>query len=356
MYRFAVKLLFKDKKKFLTFLFGLTFITFIIIQQMALLLGLMGRTYGFISDTHQPNIWVMDKNTKSVEEIIPMQINNLYKVRSIPGVEWAVPLYKGKNRIRFKSGDEKMCHLIGIDDSTLIGAPPKMRKGQVKDLRKPDAIFLDQPLGNIGERVEINDHRAIIEGFCHISKPLHEIPTIYTSFKRALEFSPPERELLSFVLVKAKPHESLQALCNRIKAQTGLAAYTSPKLKQQTLDYYFRHLSLFPSFSFVLLLGLLLSLFVAGSMVSQFMCSSWKRWGVFSHQRSLWKVRYFQALLISFFAGGIAIGLASLPMFFPHKEMAYKMTGSLYFGSLALLLCVVFFATFFKRVFTTTFY
>ena len=51
---------------------------------------------------HQPDprhpgadIWVMDPSVQFIDDVTPLTDNDLYRVRGVPGVAWAVPLYKG---------------------------------------------------------------------------------------------------------------------------------------------------------------------------------------------------------------------------------------------------------------------
>src|ERR1700730_13589052 len=124
MYIYALKMLVGDKVKYLGIILGLTFASFIISQQAAILVGIVNRTFGFITDTSQPNIWVMDPTVQYIADIKPLVETDLWRVRSVDGVAWAVPLYYGTIQARMHNGIFQTCIFIGIDDSTLIGAPP----------------------------------------------------------------------------------------------------------------------------------------------------------------------------------------------------------------------------------------
>ena len=65
-------------------------------------------------------------------------------VRSVPGVEWAVPLYKGVQRARLRDGNYEQIALVGIDSSTLIGRPHTVIEGRIEELRSPDTVAIDQ--------------------------------------------------------------------------------------------------------------------------------------------------------------------------------------------------------------------
>ena len=137
----AIKILIGDKAKFIGIVLGLSFSSLIIVQQSSIFSGLMVRTFGFITDTAQADIWVMDKQVRFIDDVKPLRDTQLYLVRGIEGVKWAVPFYKGLLKARLRGGNFQMCNVIGIDDSTLIGGPPRMREGEISDLRLVDAIY-----------------------------------------------------------------------------------------------------------------------------------------------------------------------------------------------------------------------
>jgi putative ABC transport system permease protein len=143
-----------DKAKFLGIVMGLTFAAMLITQQGSIFCGLMSRTAGQVYDITGADLWVMDANVRYVDDVKPMIENNLYRVRGVDGVEWAVPLYKGNARAKLNSfsHDGKVKHevieqviLIGLDDSSMIGGPNprQMIVGKLSDLRKPDAVIVD---------------------------------------------------------------------------------------------------------------------------------------------------------------------------------------------------------------------
>src|SRR6267154_6640546 len=92
-----------DKAKFLGIVMGLTFSALLIMQQGSIFCGLMLRTAGQITDITGADLWVMDANVRYVDDTKPMLENNLYRVRGVQGVKWAVPLYKGNARAKLNS-------------------------------------------------------------------------------------------------------------------------------------------------------------------------------------------------------------------------------------------------------------
>ena len=100
MYWIALKMLVGDKAKFLGIVLGLTFAAALITQQGSIFCGLMLRTCAQITDITGADLWVMDPSVRFVDDIKPMLESNLQRVRGVKGVKWAVPLYKGNGRAK----------------------------------------------------------------------------------------------------------------------------------------------------------------------------------------------------------------------------------------------------------------
>jgi putative ABC transport system permease protein len=87
---------------------------------------------------------------KMLDDIKPLRDTEVQRVRGTEGIEWAVGLYKGTMRARLEDGTFQSCVVIGLDDETLIGGPPKMLAGKLSDLRQSDGVIvaLDLIVGN----------------------------------------------------------------------------------------------------------------------------------------------------------------------------------------------------------------
>ncbi|MBM3226305.1 MAG: ABC transporter permease, partial [Candidatus Tectomicrobia bacterium] len=139
----ALKMLLGDRAKYLGILMGLTFASLLITQQLSIFVGLLTRTYGFVTDAGLADIWVMDPKVQFIDDLKPLQETQLLRVRGVDGVQWAVPLYKGLLKARQADGSFQTVNLIGLDDTTLIGGPPEMVAGQLADLRRSDGVIVD---------------------------------------------------------------------------------------------------------------------------------------------------------------------------------------------------------------------
>jgi putative ABC transport system permease protein len=142
----ALRMLTGDRTKFLGIVFGVSFASLLMGQQMAIFCGLMRNTTSQIRDIEGADIWVMAESVQFVDDVKPMAESRLLQVRGVPGVEWAVRLFKGIGRARLADGNYQQVIVIGLDDATLVGAPGKDRilHGDLGDLRQPNAVFVDE--------------------------------------------------------------------------------------------------------------------------------------------------------------------------------------------------------------------
>jgi putative ABC transport system permease protein len=366
MNRIAIKMLVGDRAKYLGIVMGITFASLLITQQSAIFTGLMTRTYSSITDLALPDIWVMDPKVQFIDDIKPMQSTKLLNVRGVEGIEWAVPLYKGLLKARLDDGNFQTVNVIGLDDATLIGGPPAMVEGRLADLRRNEGVIVDAvgakdklakpalvpggprvPL-TIGDTLEINDRRATVVGISDNSRTFQSQPIVYTTYSRAIGFAPPERRLLSFVLVKAKPGQNLEELCARIERATGLAAYTSDQFKQITVDYFMKYTGIPINFGIAVVLGFIVGTAIAGQTFYNFTLDNLRQFGALkamgAQNGTLLKMILLQALVVGLIGYGLGVGLASLIGYLARgSELAFRMPWQLLAisGTAVALICTL---------------
>jgi putative ABC transport system permease protein len=334
MNHIAIKMLMGDRGKYLGIIMGLTFASLIMTQQPAIFLGLMSRSYSFVTDVGLPDIWVMDEKVQFVDDIKPLQDTELYRVRGISGVEWAMPMYKGLLKARLADGTFQTCIVVGLDDATLIGGPPVMLEGKIDDLRRSDGIIVDidgardrlgkpspTPGGKpiplqVGDSMELNDHRAIVVGIAKVTRTFQSQPVVYTTYSRAKNYAPKERKLLSFVLVKAKPGQDLAELTRRIRTTTGLAAYTREEFKTLTYEYFMENTGIPINFGISVLLGFIVGAAIAGQTFYNFTLENLRQFGVLKAMGTgnwtLLRMILLQAVLVGTIGYGLGVGLTAL--------------------------------------------
>lgn len=356
----ALKMLIGNRAKYLGIIVGLTFASLLITQQSAIFVGLMTRTFGFLTDTALPDIWVMDPKVQYIDDLKPLKETESLRVRSVQGVAWAVPLYKGLLKARLPNGTFQTCNVIGLDDETLIGGPPKLLQGQLADLRRSDAVIVDivgatgklarvMPDGRrepmkIGDTMELNDHRAVVVGICQVQRTFQSQPVVYTTFSRATTFSPRERKQMSFVLVKAKPGQDLQALCRRIRQVTGLAAHTRDDFKRLTIRYYRKYTGIPINFGTTVVLGFIVGVAIAGQTFYNFTLDNLRYFGTLKAMGAsdfmLLRMILLQAAMVGSIGYGLGVGAASaFGMLSGHTELSFRLPWQLLlFSALAIML------------------
>src|SRR5215204_7113750 len=175
MFRLALKMLYGDVAKFIMLIGGLTVCALLMTQQSGVFCGLMRWTTATIRNIDVP-IWVCDARVEQANEVVALRDIEVNRVRSIEGVEWAVPLYWGIIQTRLPNGAFQQVQLTGVDAATLVGRPARMREGRAEDLRLPNAVIVDQIAQRkfaqkgltlkLGDVFEINDKEARVVGLC----------------------------------------------------------------------------------------------------------------------------------------------------------------------------------------------
>ena len=344
----AIKMLMGDRAKFLGIVMGLTFAALLINQQGSIFCGLMLRTCGQITDITGADLWVMDPTVRYIDDVKPMLENNLNRVRGVEGVLWAVPLYKGTARAKINPdvsrGNQatviEQVILLGLDDTSLVGAPhnSKILAGKLRDLRQPDAVIVDNvrlsklypkenwdelpKLGNafyqrfIRRQFEMNDHRAIIVGVCVATPTFQSNPVVYTTYARAKSFAPQERKILSYVLAKAVPGMSPDAVARRIKSETGLLARTADDFMWKTIEYYLIYTGIPINFGITAFLGFLVGTAIAGQTFYNFTLENIKQFGALKAMgmtnTQIVLMILLQATVVGLLGYGMGVGLAAL--------------------------------------------
>ncbi|MBI5410735.1 MAG: FtsX-like permease family protein [Nitrospirae bacterium] len=320
----ALKMLFGDRAKYLMLLCGLSFAVMLIMQQGSIFWGLMLWSQSGISNLNV-QIWVTDPNIGQVEEVKPIATTTVDRVRSVPGVEWAMPLYKGVVRARLSNGEYHRISLVGLDAATLIGRPARLFEGRIEDLRTPDAVVVDQwaiqrmggpDVIKIGTIFEINDKKARIVGIANVQKDFQNIPSVYATFERAVTYAPPERRTLSYVLAKAKDDEPVAEVTRRIREQTGLGAYTQEEFGWKTIQWVWKNTGIAVNFGTTIVLGFIVGMAIAGQTFYLFTVENLKQFGALKAMGTstftLARMIILQAFTVGIIGYGVGIGLATL--------------------------------------------
>src|SRR5262245_1734629 len=369
----ALKMLVGDRSKYFGIIFGVSFAALLMTQQASIFTGLMRNTVSQVRDIEGADIWVMDPNVRFVDDVKPLSDDDLYRVRGVPGVSWAVRLYKGIARARFQDGNFQQFILLGLDDATMVGAPREITLGSLSDLRKPDAVIMDEagfkylwpdePITEaaLGRAFEMNDRRAVLVGICKASPTFQTFPIVYTRYSQATLYVPRERKVLSFVLAQPEPGLDPKEVCRRIEEHTrasegrpGLKALTREEFMWLTIKYYLQRTGIPINFGITVMLGFVVGAAIAGQTFYLFTIENLKQFGALKamgvSNLRLVGMNLLQALVVGLVGYGLGVGGAALFGLAMAKAPtaappSFYMTWHILVGSAAAVLVIVFLAS-----------
>lgn len=284
----ALKMLLGDRTKYLGLIFGVAFATLLVIQQASIFAGLLSRAGSQVRDVQEADLWVMDPAVETVDEAKPMRDTVLSRVRGVPGVAWAVPLYKGGAVMRTVDGRQLGAQLLGVDDSTLVGAPLTMKLGERESLREPDAVLLDgDGFGRLfpgvplrtGDILEINDRRAVVTGVVDASPSFNSTPLVVTRYSRALSYTNNGRSSLSFVIARTADGRDAAAVAAAIARATGQKAVTRADFERQSRSYLIDNTGIPISIGTTVALGVIVGIAIVALTFSIFVAENVKQYG-----------------------------------------------------------------------------
>lgn len=326
MYYIALRMLLGDRAKYIMLISALSFATLLITQQTGVFNGLMLWTTATLRNTDVP-VWVMDPMVEQVNEVKPMRDTDLARVRSVDGVEWAVPFYFSLQQARLYDGHFKSIQLIGLDPATLIGAPSVVLKGSIEDLWQAESVVVDKvglqklsqgrdrPL-DVGDAFEINDHEARIVAIVDAARSFFGYPFVYTTYERAIDFAPPTRRNLSFVLVNPQQGLKPEELAARIHEATGLKALSEDEFFWSTIWWFIKNTGIPISFGIIIVLGFIVGIAVCGQTFYTFILENLGNLGALKAMGAtnglIYRMLICQAMFVGFVGYGIGTGLASI--------------------------------------------
>lgn len=355
----ALKMLVGDRLKYLALVAGVAFAALLITQQASIFTGYSMRTGSWVADLQWADLWVMDPQVRFADDIKPIGDTSLQRVRGVPGVESAVPMFKGYIKCRLPDGTLLQSRVVGLDDATLAGGPPEVVGGTLELLRRDKAVLVndadladklrltfaeDRPL-TVGERISLNDTEAIVVGTYRATPEFFWEPVIYTTYSRALDLAPPERKLMQYVLVKLRPGADRAEVAERISRTTGLDARTPGDFQWDAATYIINKTGILVNFGMTIGLGFVIGLLVAGQTFYTFVLDNLRHFGALkamgASNATVLRMLVIQVVVVGLVGYGIGLGAASATgVLFDRIGLAFRMTWHIpAIGAVAVLLC-----------------
>jgi putative ABC transport system permease protein len=222
----AQRNLFHDKVRLAVTLTGIVFAVVLIVVELGLFVGFTVTTSNLI-DNSGADLWVTSKHVPYVEQGVPFSERKVYQVRAVPGVAQAEKLITRWVEWKRPDGRQESVQVVGLNVDESLGRPWNLVQGRVEDLKRPDAIIMDeiykQKLGvdHAEQLFEINGKRARVVGFTQGIRAFTTSPYVFTTFKRAQEYANVPDDQTTYILVKlapgANPEQVRHALLDRVK-------------------------------------------------------------------------------------------------------------------------------------------
>jgi putative ABC transport system permease protein len=328
--RIAYKLLVNDRAKFAALLVGITFAVFLMIEMTSLFSGILNRASATVINIGA-SIWVMDPAIQTVANSIPLPDYVLDEVRSIPGVKYAVPLYSGSALVKLRDGVYQAANVVGLDDTSLFGRPTLIA-GKIEDIYAENAFIavedsefykLENP--KVGTDFEINDHRGVIVGIAHVAASgLFGVPTLYTTYNRAVEYIPNPRFTISYLLVEPKSPEDVATIKRQVAA-AGYLALTRDEFIDKISNFYKFQTGIGTNMLLMTVISFIIGLSISGQTFYTFILENIEKFGALkaigAKGRELIAMILFQASFVALTGYGIGVGLCSLSIWLTRLQL-----------------------------------
>ncbi len=316
----AYKLLVNDKGKFFALLIGITFAVFLMIQMTSMFAGILARSSATVINVGA-KMWVIDPAVNNVSSSIPLPDYLLDAVRSINGVKFAVPLYSAGALVKLKSGVYQAVSVLGLDDASLFGRP-ELLEGQINNIYAENAFLvvkdaefskLENP--KMGTEFELNDHRGVIAGIANVaSGGLFGVPTLYTTYNRAIQYIPNTRFTTSFILVEPKSDNDIEFIRQRVKS-LGYLALTKDEFVQRIADFYKYQTGIGTNILLMTVISFIVGLSISGQTFYTFILENLDKFGALkaigAKGHELILMILFQASFTSLTGYGLGVGLCA---------------------------------------------
>ncbi|MEX0745492.1 MAG: ABC transporter permease [Phycisphaeraceae bacterium] len=354
MNRVALTMLTGNTSKYLALVLGLSFAVLLITQQGSIFLGLMLRATGFLQNISQPDLWVVDPNTRYIGDVRLLNRDELQRVRAIEGVEWAEPFFSARATVDLPGGGFRSAQIQGIGRSTLVGQPPAITAGRIEDLRIPGAVIVEENsreiLGglSIGDTLKLNDRYAIVVGYARARLGFESNAVLYTTYEQAVDFVPTGRTTLPFMLVKVKAGHDIADVTARVNRMEGLGAFTTDEMRWRTIWFILTETGIGINFAITVTLGFIVGMVVSAAIFYQFTLENLRQFAVLkamgATRMMLVSMVLLQAMLVGLIGYGIGVGAAGVFSWIgraPGAELSTHFPWQLMVAALlATLLCV----------------
>ncbi len=319
MVSLARKNLLEDIPRFLVAQAGIMFAVTLVTLQTGIFNGFTRSTSQLVHNS-DADIWVTSEDWVQIELTTSIPLSHVLQARKVEGVNRAEALIFGGVLWRPPKGEITRTRVVGFNPDGQLFTPTGLKQGSVDALKEPYTVIVDKTdadslnVKKIGDKVEVNSLPTRVVGFtqgntsivsnafmftsletanayltagltsnvsCQLPKGSEELNCVTTYSRSPQDETPAEpppvpsklvaSDLITYVLIQAKPGQDLQALKKRLKAAL-------PNTRAFTREEFIRNNEIFwqqrTGVGFVLGLGAVVGIIVGVIIVGQILYSS----------------------------------------------------------------------------------
>jgi putative ABC transport system permease protein len=243
----AIQNLCCDRVRLAVTLVGVVFAVVLIAVQIGIFVG-FGRTTSALIDHSGAAVWLAGKGTKNVDQAPPISERRLYQALAVPGVVDAKRFLTDFVLWQKPAGGIESILIVGFDPESGVGGPWNVVAGDVRQLKTPDTVMIDElyreqlGVSEIGQVVEINGRRARVVGFTRGIRSFSLSPYVFASFKTAQAYARMREDETKFILLKVAPGFSPDVIKRELAVRLPeVEVYTQDEFSRSTqIHWLFR--------------------------------------------------------------------------------------------------------------------
>lgn len=259
----ATQMLFHNRLRFTMTVIGIAIAFFLAAAQIGLLVGWINTNSAIIKHAGA-DIWVMAKETRTLDYGTAIPRHRIQQVSSVQGVNWAEGMLVGWINWQHPQGKRITVEVIGLDTSN-AGGPWQMVSGNIESVHLPETVVVDElskdALGTqfVGDEAEMEGKRVVIGGFSRGVRTFTAAPFVFTSIDNALDYVPYyQDDEISYVLARIEPTADLTAVRDRIAREvSNVEVLTTDQFAERSVKYWMLETGVGITVIITALLGLL---------------------------------------------------------------------------------------------------
>lgn len=240
----ATQMLSHNRLRFVMTVLGIAIAFFLAAAQIGLLVGWINTNSAIINHAGV-DIWVMAKETRTLDYGTAIPRHRIQQVASVKGVTWAEGMLVGWINWQHPEGKRITVEVIGIDKSN-AGGPWQMVSGSVESVHLPETVIVDELSADalgvkaVGDEAEMEGKRIIVGGISKGVRTFTAAPFIFTSIENALDYVPYYRDdEISYVLARVEPGANIFEVRDRITKEVGnVEVLTTAEFAERSVKYW----------------------------------------------------------------------------------------------------------------------